>query len=599
MEKIRGIDTAKAVADAESAVLEARKLEHRAKEEAAEAERKLNEAVKILEARREGVRQAAGARDRATGERDNARILSADRARGFAEDISGREKALQDEGQKLGVTLAEGTEWSGCIDAAAAAAGKNLTAAQSAQRRLEALLEEHKAAQDRTRQGEKKLHDARTRLADLQNRISGAEADVGIKNKMAAEAKAEITGKESAANHLRQNAAQCRERMLAAAEEVRQADQRTAALKRERAAMLSGCSVKEAEDFLEKMMNSAEARLKEAQKAENDANLKLESSRSALKVMESQRAEAESAAAAKAGALAREIAESRFESADSAKAAVLTDAAREELLKEDQRLKEESARAAAAFEGARGDLERHGAVKLSMVPDQCPSEAFALEKQREAQEEIDRLHREIGAAGEKIHADDDARKRIGQRTAELNALQKEEQRWQNLCELIGDSSGDKFKSAAQKLTLDFLIQEANEILPGMTNGRYELSREEKYLAFRVIDHEMGDIQRPSASLSGGETFIVSLALALSLTKITAGHTRFDSLFLDEGFGTLDDKALSDVMAVLKKLRDSGKTIGIISHVDALVENRDLPTVEAKKRGNGRSTLAGAGVSHPE
>ena len=132
----------------------------------------------------------------------------------------------------------------------------------------------------------------------------------------------------------------------------------------------------------------------------------------------------------------------------------------------------------------------------------------------------------------------------------------------------------------------------------MSQGRYELAwapgAQEALLPF-VVDHDQADGRRPVSNLSGGERFQVSLALALGLSGMSGAKVRVDSLFLDEGFGTLDGKALEAAIDTLCRLRRDGTRIGIISHVAELAE-RIPAQIRVSKCGGGRSVLSGPGVS---
>ncbi len=147
----------------------------------------------------------------------------------------------------------------------------------------------------------------------------------------------------------------------------------------------------------------------------------------------------------------------------------------------------------------------------------------------------------------------------------------ETRRWNGLNQLIGQQDGGKFRKFAQGLTLDRLTLKANTYL-AMLSRRYRLKRSlEHDLGITVIDTYFGDRIRPTENLSGGESFLVSLSLALGLSDLTSQRTKIESLFLDEGFGTLDTETLETALAALDTLNASGKTVGIISHVDALKE----------------------------
>ncbi|QHJ13226.1 Nuclease SbcCD subunit C [Paraglaciecola mesophila] len=156
--------------------------------------------------------------------------------------------------------------------------------------------------------------------------------------------------------------------------------------------------------------------------------------------------------------------------------------------------------------------------------------------------------------------------------------------------LIGSQKGDKFRTFAQGLTLDNLMYLANKQLERL-HGRYLLKRKANAsLALSVIDTWQGDIQRDTKTLSGGESFLVSLALALALSELVSHKTSIDSLFLDEGFGTLDSETLDIALDALDNLHASGKMIGVISHVEAMKERIVAQLAVTRKSGLGVSEL---------
>ncbi|GAB3867866.1 hypothetical protein GCM10028824_11250 [Hymenobacter segetis] len=181
----------------------------------------------------------------------------------------------------------------------------------------------------------------------------------------------------------------------------------------------------------------------------------------------------------------------------------------------------------------------------------------------------DILQQKLGAVGNQLKLDDDARTQQAAGLQELLLRQLEEQRWQDLSDQIGSARGDKFSQFAQGLTLTHLARLANLRLRQLT-GRYTiLKTPHRNLELQIIDHDQADTVRPMASLSGGESFLVSLALALGLSELAGHKARIESLFIDEGFGTLDPEALNTALDALERLQHSGKMIGIISHVSDL------------------------------
>ncbi|MCB9549494.1 MAG: hypothetical protein H6706_27135 [Myxococcales bacterium] len=170
-----------------------------------------------------------------------------------------------------------------------------------------------------------------------------------------------------------------------------------------------------------------------------------------------------------------------------------------------------------------------------------------------------------------LQADDQALAARSALAAELAAAQAEHQRWRELDVLIGAADGAKFRDFAQSLTLEAVLFHANRRLEELAR-RYQLMRVPgEDLAIQVIDREMGDEIRPVQSLSGGESFLVSLALALGLSGLSARDLRIESLFIDEGFGSLDLDTLDVVIDTLDTLQESGRQVGVISHVPGLAE----------------------------
>jgi exonuclease SbcC len=151
----------------------------------------------------------------------------------------------------------------------------------------------------------------------------------------------------------------------------------------------------------------------------------------------------------------------------------------------------------------------------------------------------------------------------------LEAAETEMARWAALKELIGSADGTKFSRFAQSLSLRQLLTLANGHLETLA-PRYRLSAVEgEGLDMRIVDLFQAGVERPMESLSGGESFLASLALALGLSKLASKQHPIDSLFIDEGFGTLDSETLEVALSALENLRGHGKMIGLISHVDLL------------------------------
>ena len=176
---------------------------------------------------------------------------------------------------------------------------------------------------------------------------------------------------------------------------------------------------------------------------------------------------------------------------------------------------------------------------------------------------------------------------------QFDQQKKECGKWGRLHELIGSVDGKKFRNFAQGITFDLMVNHANKKLLGMTD-RYLLQRDNKQpLELNVVDDYQGGEIRTVKNLSGGESFIVSLALALGLSNMSSRNVRVDSLFLDEGFGTLDEDALETALETLGSLQQEGKLIGVISHIAALKE-RIPAQIQVTPKSGGRSEISGPG-----
>lgn len=177
---------------------------------------------------------------------------------------------------------------------------------------------------------------------------------------------------------------------------------------------------------------------------------------------------------------------------------------------------------------------------------------------------------ELIEAKTRLQSHDNAVRRMGSMAGELKAAGWLRDDWNEIFKATG-SDGETLRKIAQCYTLRFLVEHANDQIRKF-NSRYELVQVKNSLGLRVIDHDRADDIRDTTSLSGGETFIVSLGLALGLSSLSSRNVSFDNLFIDEGFGTLDPDALATVIDSLAMLQTSqGKKVGVISHTDTMSE----------------------------
>jgi len=211
----------------------------------------------------------------------------------------------------------------------------------------------------------------------------------------------------------------------------------------------------------------------------------------------------------------------------------------------------------------------------------------ALEKNLQASQAVGKRQGEIL---QRIQEDRGKRKNQAALFEKIDRQKTVYDTWVRLSSLIGSREGDKFRRFAQGLTLDHLLYLANKRLHYL-HARYLLKQKSnEELSLEVVDTWQADIVRDTKTLSGGESFLVSLALALALSDLVSNQTSIDSLFLDEGFGTLDTETLETALDALDSLNSTGKMIGVISHVDALKERIATQITVKRQSGLGISQL---------
>jgi len=212
---------------------------------------------------------------------------------------------------------------------------------------------------------------------------------------------------------------------------------------------------------------------------------------------------------------------------------------------------------------------------------------------RRAETERAAAHEAAAGYAMRIREDEGRRERARSMMAEIERQRAIEERWAKLAELIGSADGKKFRNYAQQFTLDVLLGYANTHLAQLAR-RYRLERvvntSGPSLALMVRDQDMGGEVRSVNSLSGGESFLVSLALALGLASLSSNRVKVESLFIDEGFGSLDSDTLGVAMDALDALQSLGRKVGVISHVQEMTE-RIATKVLVRPSGGGSSAIA--------
>ena len=266
----------------------------------------------------------------------------------------------------------------------------------------------------------------------------------------------------------------------------------------------------------------------------------------------------------------------------------LSASARQALQTQYEQLKTQESNAAALLKKAEETL-----ATLAQAPhsEATLEDLQALKNSEDARMEA--LIRAINTSEAKLAADEKARTEFAEQTRLIQAQEIEAQRWGMLRQLIGSADGKKFRNFAQGITFEMVVYLANIQLQKLTK-RYLLTRnKDNELELEVIDNYQAGQIRSTKNLSGGESFLVSLALALGLAKMSSRNVSVESIFLDEGFGTLDEETLETALHMLSNLHQSGKLIGVISHVTVL-KDRIATQIAVTPESEGRSIITGPG-----
>lgn len=281
-----------------------------------------------------------------------------------------------------------------------------------------------------------------------------------------------------------------------------------------------------------------------------------------------------------------ELKENGFNSEKSFKEAVLGKEKRAELNKLCTNMEKEYTQYQTLYSDTQRQLEQHKKENLSNTS------IGEIEESLKALELIvDSIQKEVGSQQRELEIDANNKEKHQKKIEVLMQKKEAFKVWEKLNEMVGSADGAKFAKFAQGITLDQLIYLANTQLQ-ILSSRYELCRSKKnreLLGIEVLDRFQGNVLRPVSTLSGGESFIVSLSLALGLSSLASQKISIDSLFLDEGFGTLDEASLEIALNALSLLQSKGKMIGLISHVEALKERIPLQ-IKIVSNGDGTSRV---------
>ncbi|MCP3103149.1 nuclease SbcCD subunit C, partial [Myxococcus sp. K15C18031901] len=355
-------------------------------------------------------------------------------------------------------------------------------------------------------------------------------------------------------------------------------------LGRSRAGLLEGRPTEEVRARLRERLASAGQAFEQARTAAESTRQAEEVARARVEDAERTRVAAEASREAAWAALSERLA-ARGTTLEAVKALLAHDAAWCEAEERSlSTLREALAQARAVLAERRERLEAHASSGAPALSDE---EATSTRERLRADVEARRSAEARLRA--RLEADDAARARHGSEAEAIAERRRAGEVWKALGDLIGSHDGKRFKVFAQSLTLDALLMHANAHLQELAR-RYRLMRVPGHdLDLQVVDGDMGDEVRGVASLSGGESFLVSLALALGLASLSSETTQVETLFIDEGFGTLDPETLEVALATLDALQATGRQVGIISHVSGLAERIGVQ-VRVVKQGGGRSRL---------
>jgi exonuclease SbcC len=202
--------------------------------------------------------------------------------------------------------------------------------------------------------------------------------------------------------------------------------------------------------------------------------------------------------------------------------------------------------------------------------------------------QLEEWNRQLGEQTLQLRMDNERQQASADLQVQINAQTAINDTWAKLSHIIGSADGKRFRNIAQQLTLDILLGYANQHLKDLSR-RYRLERVGDTLALQVVDQDMADEIRSVHSLSGGESFLLSLALALGLASLSSNRVRVESLFIDEGFGSLDADTLRVAIDALDSLQSLGRKVGVISHVQEMTE-RIGTRIEVKRISNGQSRV---------
>lgn len=361
-------------------------------------------------------------------------------------------------------------------------------------------------------------------------------------------------------------------------------------LQAERQRLLGDKKVEEEEQALQGSKETAERELEQARKQSSLAGQELESLRGKRAQLEESLRGNEQREQQQTQLFLQQAQSLGFADVQAYQNACLPEEEYQRLRAEEQKLVQEELELQSQLKEKERSLARQR--ERALTQDSPESLREQWERAQQTQKE---LQQKLGALKQKLEENESQKLQKGAQQERLQASQRESARWERLRELIGSADGKKYRNFAQGLTFEVMVGHANQKLRKMSD-RYLLVHDKRApLELNVLDSYQAGEVRSTKNLSGGESFLVSLALALGLSQMASQNVRVDSLFLDEGFGTLDDDALDTALETLGSLQQDGKLIGVISHVPALKE-RISTQIQLEPLPGGRSRVRGPGCA---
>ena len=347
------------------------------------------------------------------------------------------------------------------------------------------------------------------------------------------------------------------------------------------------------EDKLAKTIREAEAKEKDARVASADLLLHVSTSKTRIGSLESSLSKRKSQLKGKEDLFLEELTTIGFSEEQQFLSSSLPIAERNHLAQKAKALDDRQTALKASRQDRTARLDSEQAKSLTTIP----LEELQLSYKKQ-EDELQEARDAVAEYKAKIKANIEAKRRIENKQESLGKQKKEVEKWEKLHTLIGSADGKKFRNFAQGLTFELMVGHANKQLAKMSDRYLLIRSDDQPLELNVIDNYQAGEVRSTKNLSGGESFIVSLTLALGLSKMASRKVRVDSLFLDEGFGTLDEASLETALKTLSSLQQDGKLIGVISHVSAMQEMISTQITITPSSG-GRSILSGPGCSRVE